>query len=148
LTFGGLSWEIIYRASSPLVASLAFTITPLVETRRQTPIKVSENYVLCYMNSERTIECLRPFELAIPLSSHFSEEMDTYAMILTLFPCAFSAILSASLAALASMDPEGGTVAVMTSIPLRASASRIPRQYWIPGRFWPARRSSSKPKRP
>ncbi len=52
-----------------------------------------------------------------------------YAMILTLLPCAFRSILSPSLAALASMDPEGGTDAVITSVPVAASAAVIPRQY-------------------
>lgn len=42
----------------------------------------------------------------------------TYAMMLTSFPFAFSAILSANFSALASMEPEGGTAATITSTPL------------------------------
>jgi len=72
----------------------------------------------------------------------------THAIMFTLFPPAFSAMLSASLCARASMLPEGGTAATITSIPLRESASVIPRQYCIPGRKRPASRSSSKPRRP
>jgi hypothetical protein len=77
-----------------------------------------------------------------------SEAGDTYAMMFTLFPFAFASIVSANLAARASIEPDAGTVAVMTSIFLRLSASRIPRQYWIPGSFWPTRWSSSNPRSP
>ena len=52
----------------------------------------------------------------------------TYAIIFTSFPLAFLAILSASLSALASMEPEGGTAATITSTPLADKASVIPRQ--------------------
>jgi hypothetical protein len=71
-----------------------------------------------------------------------------YAIMFTLLPPAFSAMVSANLAARASIEPEAGTVAVITSIFFRASASRIPRQYWMPGRLWPAKCSSSNPRRP
>lgn len=47
----------------------------------------------------------------------------------TLLPPAFSAMVSANLAARASIEPDAGTVAVMTSMPFCASASRMPRQY-------------------
>lgn len=49
--------------------------------------------------------------------------------MLTLFPFALSAIISANLAALFSMLPEAGTDAVMTSTPFEDNASLIPRQY-------------------
>lgn len=49
-------------------------------------------------------------------------------MMLTLFPFAFLSMTSASLAARASMDPDGGTAAVMTSTFFFANASVIPRQ--------------------
>lgn len=52
----------------------------------------------------------------------------TYAMILTLLPPAFLSISVLSRAALCSIEAEGGTVAVMTSIPLARRASVIPRQ--------------------
>jgi hypothetical protein len=52
----------------------------------------------------------------------------THAMMLTCFPFAFCAILSANLADLASMLPLGGTAATITSIPLCDSASVMPRQ--------------------
>jgi len=72
----------------------------------------------------------------------------TYAMMLTCFPFALSAMLSASLADLASILPLGGTAATMTSMPLCASASVIPRQYCMPGIKCPASRNSSNPRRP
>lgn len=72
----------------------------------------------------------------------------TYAMMLTAFPSAFWAMSSANRAALASMLPEGGTEATITSMPFSESASLMPLQYCIPGRNWPASRSSSKPRRP
>ena len=50
------------------------------------------------------------------------------AMIFTLFPLAFAAISCPSLRARSSTDPEGGTEAMMTSIPFCRSASVIPRQ--------------------
>jgi hypothetical protein len=52
----------------------------------------------------------------------------THAMMLTCFPFAFCAMLSANLADLASMLPLGGTAATITSIPLCDSASVMPRQ--------------------
>lgn len=52
----------------------------------------------------------------------------TYAMMFTSFPLAFLAILSASLSALASIEPEGGTAATITSMPLADKASVMPRQ--------------------
>lgn len=55
------------------------------------------------------------------------------AMIFTLFPFALACISSLNFWARASMDPDGGTVAVMTSMPFAASASRIPLQYCMPG---------------
>jgi hypothetical protein len=72
----------------------------------------------------------------------------TYAIMLTCFPFAFSAMLAASFAARASTLPLGGTAATMTSMPFSASASVIPRQYCIPGRYCPARRNSLKPNKP
>lgn len=47
------------------------------------------------------------------------------------------------------MDPDGGTVAVMTSMPLAASASRMPLQYCMPGATaFGTMLSSSNPRRP
>lgn len=69
-------------------------------------------------------------------------------MMFTAFPCAFCAISLAKRAALASILPEAGTAATITSMPFSANASFIPLQYCIPGRNWPASRSSSKPRRP
>jgi hypothetical protein len=72
----------------------------------------------------------------------------TYAIILTSFPRAPSSISRANSSARASIDPDGGTVAMITSIPRAVSASLIPRQYWTPGRYRPAKRNSSNPSRP
>lgn len=72
----------------------------------------------------------------------------SYAMIFTSLPCAFSAMLRASICALASILPDGGTEATITSMPFSDSASVIPRQYCIPGRKRPASRISSKPSSP
>jgi hypothetical protein len=71
-----------------------------------------------------------------------------WAIMFTRFPWAFFAMRSHSLSALASMDPEGGTAATITSIPFSASASVIPLQYCKPRNAGPASRSSSKPNRP
>lgn len=71
-----------------------------------------------------------------------------YAMILTSFPRAPISISRANSSARSSIEPDGGTVAVMTSVPCSSSASLIPRQYWTPGKNRPARRNSSKPRRP
>ena len=71
-----------------------------------------------------------------------------YAIILTFFPLAFSAMSLPSLAARASIEADGGTEAVMISIPLAASASVMPRQYCTPGRKLPARYNSLKPSKP
>lgn len=71
-----------------------------------------------------------------------------WAMMFTFFPFALFAIRAHSLSALVSMDPEGGTAATITSTPFSASASDIPRQYCKPRNAGPARRNSSKPRRP
>lgn len=72
----------------------------------------------------------------------------TYATIFTLCPWAFFAIVSLSFAALDSIDPEGGTLAVMTLTALSSSAFTIPRQYWMPGIKAPKGCSSSNPRSP
>lgn len=72
----------------------------------------------------------------------------TYAIILTSFPWAPASIFRANCSARASIELDGGTVAVITSMPRAVSASLIPRQYWTPGRYGPARRSSSNPSKP
>ena len=139
----GLSWLIMYRESSPLLAlstivsSCRLVQIPLV-FRQQCSVCLdlvrsyhavsAEMSVICYMCSTRSY---RP-----------------YAIIFTCFPLAFAAMRSASFADLASMLPLGGTAATMTSMPLRASASVIPRQYCRPGIYCPASRSSSKPRSP
>lgn len=51
-----------------------------------------------------------------------------YAMMFTLFPPARLAICTPSAFALSSIEPEGGTDAVITSIPFAANAFVIPRQ--------------------
>lgn len=82
------------------------------------------------------------------MNSHSTGKKATHAMILTSFPFALADIFSANFAARASIDPDGGTAATITSIPFSASASVMPRQYWRPGNAGPANRSSSKPRRP
>lgn len=76
------------------------------------------------------------------------EDGVTNAIMLTLFPLALSSMTLAKLVALVSTEPAGGTSAVMTSTSFSASASVIPRQYWTPGRYGPARWSTSKPNNP
>jgi hypothetical protein len=75
--------------------------------------------------------------LCLPCISNTSIEASvytrTYAMMLTCFPLALSAMLSASFADLFSILPLGGTAATITSMPLFANASVIPRQYCMPG---------------
>jgi len=58
-----------------------------------------------------------------------------WPMMLTLLPPALAAMSSASLAARVSIDPDGGTLQVMTSMLFLDRASRIPRQYSMPGNF-------------
>lgn len=69
-------------------------------------------------------------------------------MILTSLPLAPARIYLANSAARSSIDPYGGTVAVITLIPFMDKASLIPYQYWMAGRKEPAMRSSSKPSKP
>lgn len=74
--------------------------------------------------------------------------MGAYAMILTSLPSALARIYLANFAARSSIDPYGGTVAVITLIPFMDKASLIPYQYWMAGRNEPAMRISSKPINP
>ena len=52
----------------------------------------------------------------------------SYATILTLLPPAFLSMESLNLAALSSIEADGGTEAIITSMPLAVKASVIPRQ--------------------
>lgn len=72
----------------------------------------------------------------------------TYAMIFTSFPRAPASISRANSSARSSIEADGGTVAVITSTPCAVNASLIPRQYCTPGKYRPASRISSKPRRP
>lgn len=59
-----------------------------------------------------------------------NQEMEgTYAMILTSFPGAPASMLRVNCSPRSSIEPDGGTDAVITSIPRAVKASLIPRQY-------------------
>ncbi len=64
----------------------------------------------------------------LPLSTHIISQDVAHATILTLFPAAFLFMSRPSLSALCSIDADAGTEAVMTSTPLLANTSVIPRQ--------------------
>jgi hypothetical protein len=56
------------------------------------------------------------------------KDIFTYAIIFTSFPFAFAEIFCMSFSALASIDPEAGTAATITSMPFAFNASVIPLQ--------------------
>lgn len=68
--------------------------------------------------------------------------------MLTSFPRAPASMSRANSLARSSIEPDGGTVAVITSTPRAVRASLIPRQYWTPGRYGPPSRNSSNPSKP
>jgi hypothetical protein len=138
----GRSWLIMYRESRPL---RIFSMFAVYTCRRWLPLARSQ-----FMYNTMSA-CLIPCYACDPLANcHpvFQYGHATYAIMLTCLPLAFSAMLSANFAERASMLPLGGTAATITSMPLCASASVMPRQYCMPGINCPASRSSSKPSKP
>lgn len=72
----------------------------------------------------------------------------TYAIILTFRPAPLAAMSLRNSSALSSIDAEAGTDEVITLMPFICIASLIPRQYCTPGKYFPARWSSSNPSSP
>lgn len=125
-TFLGLSWLIIYRESNPLTTGQPQVLAREIHWTGSTPNTPVSALLIC------PVKLLYHAMPEVQSMWEFMNEMisgtNTDAIMFTLFPLAFVAMSSPSFAARCSIDANAGTEVVMTSIPLTASASVMPRQ--------------------
>ena len=124
VTLFGINWLIMYRASRPLV------VHQLQRVHCNSNLNIQYPYVegkpISDALSVNLYHAVPIYSVSVRLQAKI---LTTHAIMFTLCPWAFFAIVSLSFAALNSIDPEGGTLAVMTLTALSSSAFTIPRQY-------------------